>query len=368
LASQQDILSVTEIYDKIEVDLMVNISKQFPYEDEVEDPSEWRLGKLLLLGAVANQNMKIAGRYKTKSEVEVNSVFHNTCMKPLYDKEKEYIKGVRKGVLPKQAPPISKSFGVNRAYQGGINKTNAYLNITRTTALESANAQYLRIVNQAYFEMENGIASYKAATTRAVNQLSEIGITSQRYRRADGTVTRMRTNEAVRRQLLSTSGRTAGEMQRERCREYGNNHVEVDSHFGSRPDHAEWQGAIYTIEGSTEGYPNLADTTGLGTVTGLHGANCQHDYIGFIIGISQQTFFPYDMAENKAHYENIQTSNRIARSIRNDKYKVINARATGNAKQVAKTQKAIKRKHAELRNFKKGAGLDQPSRTSVIGY
>ncbi len=54
-------------------------------------------------------------------------------------------------------------------------------------------------------------------------------------------------------------------------------------HIGARPSHQVWQGRVYT-------YNQLEEICGLGTVTGLHGANCYHDYNAFIPGVSVRTY------------------------------------------------------------------------------
>ena len=58
---------------------------------------------------------------------------------------------------------------------------------------------------------------------------------------------------------------------------------EVSAHAGARPDHAKWQGKVYTKK-------QLYEICGLGTVTGLLGANCYHTYYPFIKGISKRAY------------------------------------------------------------------------------
>ncbi len=65
---------------------------------------------------------------------------------------------------------------------------------------------------------------------------------------------------------------------------------EVTWHSGARPSHQEWQGKWYTRE-------ELASVCGLGTVTGLHGANCYHDYFPVIPGISVPTYSAEELEE-----------------------------------------------------------------------
>lgn len=65
---------------------------------------------------------------------------------------------------------------------------------------------------------------------------------------------------------------------------------EKKQHGGARPSHQEWQGKWYTRE-------ELVSVCGLGTVTGLHGANCRHDYFPVIPGISVPTYTADELEE-----------------------------------------------------------------------
>ena len=56
--------------------------------------------------------------------------------------------------------------------------------------------------------------------------------------------------------------------------------------MGSRPDHAIWQNKVFCYKGKTKKYPNFEEATGYGTVTGLKGANCSHDFYPYWEGIS----------------------------------------------------------------------------------
>ena len=54
--------------------------------------------------------------------------------------------------------------------------------------------------------------------------------------------------------------------------------VELSAHAGARPEHAEWQGKIYSRSGKSEKYPDFRSSTGYGTGAGLCGWNCRHSF------------------------------------------------------------------------------------------
>ena len=70
----------------------------------------------------------------------------------------------------------------------------------------------------------------------------------------------------------------------------GTDMFEVSWHSGARPSHQVWQGRWYK---SSE----LESVCGLGSVTGLCGANCYHSYYPVVPGISVPTYTEEELDE-----------------------------------------------------------------------
>jgi hypothetical protein len=87
-----------------------------------------------------------------------------------------------------------------------------------------------------------------------------------------------------------------GQIQLQNAQALGTDIVEVTAHVGARPSHAVWQGLWYSLTGDTAEYPNLTRITGYGSVTGLKGANCRHDFYPVIPGISEPTYTKEQLA------------------------------------------------------------------------
>lgn len=75
--------------------------------------------------------------------------------------------------------------------------------------------------------------------------------------------------------------------------------VETTAHPGARPEHAVWQGKVFSHSGKHEDYPDLIKSTGYGTGEGLCGWNCRHSFFPFFEGLS---FSAYPR-ENLQEYE-----------------------------------------------------------------
>lgn len=80
--------------------------------------------------------------------------------------------------------------------------------------------------------------------------------------------------------------------------------MEVTAHAGARPEHAEWQGKIYSRSGKSKKYPSLKDKTGYGTGPGLGGWNCRHSMFPFYEG-STRAYTDEELEELKHINENI---------------------------------------------------------------
>lgn len=75
----------------------------------------------------------------------------------------------------------------------------------------------------------------------------------------------------------------SGKISEMNAKKLGTEHFEVEWHAGARPTHAVWQGRVWSKE-------ELRTVCGLGSVTGLLGANCYHTYYPFILGISARNW------------------------------------------------------------------------------
>jgi len=91
--------------------------------------------------------------------------------------------------------------------------------------------------------------------------------------------TRVNVETAVRRNVMGALNRATDQMSLDNAEKLNTNMFEVSAHFNARPDHALWQGKVYTMQ-------QLIDICGYGTGAGLEGWNCRHQKFPFIEGLS----------------------------------------------------------------------------------
>ncbi len=200
---------------------------------------------------------------------------------------------------------------------------NNLSNLTMTTA-NTSQTQFLNAMNKAYLEVSTGAKSYSQAITDTIKDISNHGAyveyPSGQHRSIES---------AVRTNILTSVNQTSGKLQEMRAEELGWDLVEVSAHGGARPEHADWQGKVYSLRGETKGYKTLEEGCDYGEVTGLMGVNCRHTFFPYYKG-STRTYTNqelYDLKNEKVKYNGQQISvydatqiqKRMERQIRQDK-------------------------------------------------
>ena len=124
-----------------------------------------------------------------------------------------------------------------------------------------------------------GAFDYGSVLRRVVTQLTNSGLRKIEY----GSGYASRVEVAARRAVMTGVANLTGEIADYNAKKLGTEYFEVEWHAGARPTHAVWQGRVWTKE-------QLYSVCGLGTVTGLLGANCYHAYYPFFPGISRRNW------------------------------------------------------------------------------
>lgn len=120
-----------------------------------------------------------------------------------------------------------------------------------------------------------------------------------------------------------------------RMDEWGLDLVFTSARFGARPEHATWQGKVFSRSGSSPDYPALVEATGYGTVTGLCGANCRHTMTPYVDGYSKLPDTDWSEQErltgmaSDEYYEVTQRQRRYEAAIRRTKREIAVGREMG---------------------------------------
>lgn len=138
---------------------------------------------------------------------------------------------------------------------------------------------YQQYVDNAIMDIVSGGFDYNTVIRRVVTQMTNSGLRSVDYASGHSN----RTPVAVRRAIMTGVSQITQQINQRNANLLGTDYFEVDWHAGARPEHRVWQGKVYSRK-------ELVDICGLGSVTGLCGANCYHDYYPFIPGVSERLY------------------------------------------------------------------------------
>lgn len=220
------------------------------------------------------------------ADAEMEKIFSDTVYEQYYGYKRAY-----------EAGSVSQiSFEGNRELQDLISAVkvqtrDTFRNMTNSMGFALRNPSTGRVyytplmefyqdaLSGAVMDITTGAASYDKALGKVINAMTVSGL---RWIDYDSGV-HSRVNVAARRAVMTGFRQIQGKMNEQVAKDLGTDYFEVSYHIGARPEHQVWQGKVYT-------YNQLEEICGLGTVTGLHGANCYHDYNAFILGVSVRTY------------------------------------------------------------------------------
>lgn len=240
-------------------------------------------------------------------------------------------------------------------------------NLTKTIALTSQNA-YISACDLAHMQVASGSFTYSQAIANAAKQASIQG-TKVLY--ASGAVANL--DYAVRRSVLTGVNQTAANLMFSKAQELEHDLMQTTAHYGARPEHSLWQGCVVSLSGRA-GYHSL-DYVGYGTVTGIFGANCKHNWYMYF-GFSPYTPEMLEDMKNKTvtvdgqeipMYDALQKQRRLERSVKTTKRELIgldeamkNVSAKDAVALKAEFQAGavkLKRQEARIADFCKQTGL-----------
>lgn len=258
-------------------------------------------------------------------------------------------------------------------------------NLTRTTALGLRDAAgvpvgvmgaYRRMLDKSLLQVATGAFSFDESVNRTIREMAESGLRYIEYNSESGRTTMTELDVAVRRNVRTGISQMAGKVMEENLRNSDTDLVITSQHMGSRPEHAGWQNKIFSFSGSSKRYPSLEEGTGYGTVTGLMGANCSHNFYPYWPGISVKE---PDMKEpdpveingrQYTYYQATQKQRAYERKLRALKREaLIQENSGGDPAKVRELRNKARAVSKEYNSFSDAANLrPKPNRVRVVNF
>ena len=320
---------VVKIFAEAEREIVDDIARRIVKMNYYTETAMWQTEKIKQFGGLQGDVKRILAKATGKSQKELSRIMKEAAEKGLsFDDAIYKAAGFTPAALA-QSPAL-----LAIVLQGRDSALALLNNYTKTTA-QTATKAFNDTLDRALIQIINGTQSPTTAIKNAVNTIAKVGMEKVAY--PSGVISSL--ENAVKRAILTGTNQTVAKLQEARADEMGTDLVEVTSHSGARPTHAEWQGGIYSLKGSTKGYRTLADACGYGSGDGLCGWNCYHNFYPYFLGLSSKSFSrdpsKDDGKDNNEQYEQQQKQRYYERQIRYAKKEV---QALGSAIEVAKNE------------------------------
>ncbi len=276
----------------LESQIMTDIIRRIRINGEITRSADWQMHRLQQMGYAKSDIGDAIKKHLNLSDEDVEEMYKK-IMEEGYARDTELYN--KAGI---DRIPFEENYTLQQSISAiALQTSNEMKNISQSLGFAVRNADgslyftpaaeyYQSTLDNAINGISQGVFDYNTAIKRVVSEMTNSGLRTVDY--ASGWSNRV--DVAARRAVMTGFSQLTGKVNDMNAEEFGTDTFEVTWHSGARPSHQVWQGKWYTKD-------ELVSVCGLGTVTGLHGANCYHDYYPVIPGISEPSYTAEELEE-----------------------------------------------------------------------
>lgn len=283
-------LQIEALFENMQVRVMQDIVRRILKARKITSTADYQIEKMLLLGNSTEFIEAEIKRLTGKTQEQIWQMYEDVI-------DWEYVRN--KGIY-EQINGHFIPYEDNEQLQQWANAiyeqtNNEIKNITRSMgfALNYAgrvvftpfSEYYQKYLDRACMDVVTGVFDYNTVLRRVVKELTASGIRTVDY--ASGYSNRV--TVAGRRAVMTGVNQLSAKINEKVAKDLGTDTFEVTWHAGARPTHW-WGGMVFAKK-------ELENICGLGSVDGLCGANCRHNYMAFVPGVSVRTYTDEQLAE-----------------------------------------------------------------------
>lgn len=278
--------AMEQLYRSLQLNIMSDLTERLKANgEEITSAADWQINRLYELGVSKDEIDSLIQSTLNVSDDEIDRIY-DEVVKSGYARNEELY--TSKG---KEYIPYAENGQLQQLVKAVKNQTKSeYRNITGSLGFAVRNADntlsftpladfYQRTLDNGLMQIASGAVDYNTVLKKAVKAMTDSGLRTVDY--ASGWSNRV--DVAARRALMTGFNQVVAKVNEDNAEQLGTEYFEVSYHRGARPTHQVWQGRVYSKK-------ELETVCGLGTVTGLCGANCYHSYSPFIKGIDTPTY------------------------------------------------------------------------------
>ncbi len=286
-------LGIQQAFSDLEMRIMTDIVRRIRKNGFATDSTQWKVSRLQQLGKSEQEIMKWIQEALQISSDELTAIFSDQTYAEYTGHEREYKATDTEQIPYEENKTLQQTVeAVKQQTQDSFKNLTASLGFaivdpaTKRITYSPLMDFYRNTLDDAMMDILSGAFSYQEVLRRTVNKMTASGLRWIDYESG----THNRVDAAVRRAVLTGFRKIQGKINEQVAAELQTDYYEVTWHGGARPEHQRWQGKVYSMS-------ELRSVCGLGTVTGLKGINCYHDYRPFILGVSTRTYTDEELKE-----------------------------------------------------------------------
>ena len=278
--------AMEQLYRSLQLNIMSDLTERLKANgEEITSAADWQINRLYELGVSKDEIDSLIQSTLDVSDDEIDRIY-DEVVKSGYARNEELYTSKGKEYIPyaenKQLQQLVKAVK-NQTKSEFKNITGslgfAVRNPDNTVSFTPLAKFYQDTLDNGLMQIASGAVDYNTVLKKAVKAMTDSGLRTVDY--ASGWSNRV--DVAVRRALMTGFNQVVAKVNEDNAEQLGTEYFEVSYHRGARLTHQVWQGRVYSKK-------ELETVCGLGTVTGLCGANCYHSYSPFIKGIDTPTY------------------------------------------------------------------------------
>lgn len=304
-----EIESASMLFDgmmkRLEESVMQDIVRRIRINGEITRSADWQMHRLYELGESRRELSRLIKDGLQIDDEKLTDMFRDIICSGYARDDKLY------KMTGKLRLPFAENAGLQQyisavAQQTGSTMKNLSqsmgfsVNVGGRVQFQPIAAYYQDTLDNAVNGIATGAFDYNTVLKRTVKEMTDSGLRTVDY--ASGHVDRV--DVAARRAVMTGLTQITAKVNDDNAKALETDTFEISWHSGARPSHQVWQGRWYTEK-------ELTTVCGLGSVTGLCGANCYHSYYPVIPGVSVPNYTEEELDEmNRRENEPVEYNGR----------------------------------------------------------
>lgn len=283
---------IAKLFSNLEIKIMEKMIDLIKENGFSTASSDYLMNRLRSLGVAEEDVAKYFEEALKGTEIKLDKIFDDEVYKEYYGHYRDFqAVGIEQVAYKDNIELQQLVSGIHdQTYEtiGGMARSLGFVLRQPNGQLIATPLQtfYQSQLDQAILEISSGAFSYEQVLEKVVNKMTTSGVRIIDFQSGAhrGMVSHVRTT------TLTGFRQIQGRINEQTAQELGTEYFEISYHVGARPTHQVWQGRVFSKE-------ELVSKCGLGSVTGLCGANCYHTYRPFIPGVSVRTYTDDELDE-----------------------------------------------------------------------